>query len=185
MANGAGGSKGGDAGPAPVVDSANDPMAISETWRRFMDAHVAGVGIGTMDDSREWASTALTQLRRRRTRTEGGWTRWSPPGPRRQRKIVFPVKKDNSFVDLLAVAKDDEAARCAVLLALALEAAETEARVAWNKLRAELRWKEPFAAEKSAALESAHSLDSWETTTAWGAGGSEGEPRASRTSTTS
>ena len=44
---------------------------------------------------------------------------------------------------------------------MALEAAETEARVAWNKLRAELRWKEPSApAEKSAALESAYSLDS-------------------------
>lgn len=162
MANGAGGSKGGDAGPAPVVDSANDPMAISETWRRFMDAHVAGVGIGTMDDSREWASTALTRLREEedenRRRMDAVVT---PDGRDANGEIVFPVKKDNSFVDLLAVAKDDEAARCAVLLALALEAAETEARVAWNKLRAELRWKEPFApAEKSAALESAHSLDS-------------------------
>ena len=63
----------------------------------------------------------------------------TPDGRDANGEIVFPVKKDNSFVDLLAVAKDDEAARCAVLLALALEAAETEARVAWNKLRAALR----------------------------------------------
>ena len=157
-ANGAGGSMG---GTSSVVDSANDPMAISETWRRFMDAHVAGVGIGTMDDSREWASTALARLREEEDENKRRMDAVvTPDGRDANGEIVFPVKKDNSFVDLLAVAKDDEASRCAVLLTLALEAAETEARVAWNKLRAALRWKSSAPAEKSAALESAYSLDS-------------------------
>lgn len=159
--NTAAGKLGGDNnGASSVVDSANDPMAISETWRRFMDAHVAGLGIGTMDDSREWASTALTRLREEEDENKRRMDAVvTPDGRDANGEIVFPVKKDNSFVDLLAVAKDDEASRCAVLLALALEAAETEARVTWNKLRAELRWKFS-SAEKSAALESAYSLDS-------------------------
>ena len=131
----------------------HDPRAVSETWRRFMDAHVAGVGVGTMDDSRDWASTALTRLREEEdenTRRMDAVV--TADGRDANGDIVFPVRRDNSFVDLLAVARDDEASRCAVLLALALEAAETEARVAWNKLRTELRWRFS-SAENLAAMD--------------------------------
>ena len=131
----------------------HDPAAVSETWRRFMDAHVAGVGVGTMDDSRDWASTALTRLREEEdenTRRMDAVV--TADGRDANGDIVFPVRRDNSFVDLLAVARDDEASRCAVLLALALEAAETEARVAWNKLRTELRWRFS-SAENLAAMD--------------------------------
>ena len=78
-------------GTSSVVDSANDPMAISETWRRFMDAHVAGVGIGTMDDSREWASTALARLREEEDENKKADGRGGHPGrPRRQRGNRLP-----------------------------------------------------------------------------------------------